>query len=72
MSKWILRETLSSEKLKTPIYFKGITAIGPMSTPNLEQAQRFNSKQEAMMSPAYVHPLSFYEPEKESQQHEEG
>lgn len=63
MAKWILKEILASERGKQPIYFSGITAIGPMSTPNLARAQRFSSKQEAMMSPAYVHPLSFYEPE---------
>lgn len=65
MSKWVLRETLASKKLKKPIYFKGMTAIGPMSTPELGDATRFGSKQEAMMSPAYVHPQSFYEPERE-------
>ena len=60
---WILRETLVSEKLKKPIYFCQMTAIGPMSTDDAAKAERFDSKQEAMMSPAYVHALSFYEPE---------
>lgn len=60
---WILRETLVSEKLKKPIYFWKMTHIGPCSTPKLEDAAQFGSKQEAMMSPAYSHALSFYEPE---------
>lgn len=62
-TKWILRETLASEKQNKPIYFCKMTGIGPMSTDDLDKAQKFTSKQEAVMSPAYVHPLSFYEPE---------
>lgn len=65
MSKWILRETLASKRLKTPIYFKGMTAIGPMSTSDLKKAERFDSERDAMMSPAYTHALSCYEPEQE-------
>lgn len=63
MAKWILRETLASERQKKPIYFKQMTAIGPMSTAKREEAAEFSSKQEAMMSPAYTHSLSCYEPE---------
>lgn len=46
-AKWILRETLASERQKKPIYFYKMTAIGPMSTPDVSKAQRFNDKQEA-------------------------
>lgn len=68
---WILRETLASQQQRKPIYFKCITEFGPCSTTEIDQAARFASKQEAMMSPAYVHPLSFYEPELAAAQKEE-
>lgn len=63
--KWILREVLASERLKTPVYFKGMAAIGPMSTSDLKKAERFVSQRDAMMSPAYSHTLSCYEAEQE-------
>lgn len=60
---WILVEELASKQQKRPIYFQKQTAIGPMSTADLDKAQRFDSKQEAMMTPAYTHSMSFYEPQ---------
>jgi hypothetical protein len=63
MSKWILRETLASKRLGKPIYFQQMTGIGPMSTPNIEEAAEFETEQEAKQSPAYAFSLTFYEPE---------
>lgn len=60
---WILVEELASKQQKRPIYFEKQTAIGPMGTADLDKAQRFDSKQAAMMTPAYMHALSFYEPQ---------
>jgi hypothetical protein len=60
--RWVLQEKLSSRKQNRPIYFWKMSAIGPCSTANTSEAAVFASKQEAMMCPAYVHPLSFYEP----------
>lgn len=45
-----------------PQYFRCWTVIGPAATPNLGDAERFPSVQEAMESPAYSHWSSFYEP----------
>jgi hypothetical protein len=63
--RWVLRETLASEKLKQPIYFMEMVAIGPRSTSSLAKAKRFENRQAAMMSPAYSHALSCYEAELE-------
>ena len=46
-----------------PQYFKAWTGIGPMATPNLDEAERFDTAQEAMMSPAFSHWSSFYSPQ---------
>jgi hypothetical protein len=46
----------------SPKYFRQWTAIGPMATKSLDEAERFDSAQEAMQSPAYTHWSSDYEP----------
>lgn len=60
--QWVLIEEPASKKEHKPVYFKCTTDIGPCSTPNLSEAAKFESRQEAVMSPAYVHPFSCYEP----------
>lgn len=45
-----------------PQYYRCWTVIGPAATPNLEEAERFETAQAAMQSPAYVYWASFYEP----------
>jgi len=45
-----------------PQYFRCWTAIGPMATPDLAEAERFDCLQAAMDSPAFVHWASNYEP----------
>lgn len=61
---WVLLEELATKKCRRSIYFQKIVAIGPLSTDDLTKAAQFLSKEAAMKSPAYVHALSCYEPER--------
>lgn len=64
MSKLVLKaKYLSGPHEGQPMYFREWTGIGPAATPELSEAQRFDSRQEACQSPAYTHWSSFYEPE---------
>jgi hypothetical protein len=47
-----------------PQYHRCDTAIGPASTPNLAEAQRFDTKQAAFDSVGFRHWASFLEPVK--------
>lgn len=61
--KYILAATYLSGPCKgQPQYFRAWTAIGPMATPKLEEAERFETEQGAMASPAYLHWSSSYQP----------
>jgi len=62
MSRYILQESLETKKRNKPVYFHEMTNIGPKSTTNLKEAERFGSLLEAMQCPAYHHWASFYEP----------
>lgn len=56
MSRYILVDEYTDGELKgQPKYFKQMTAIGPMSTPNKEEAEQYNSEDEAKFSPAHRH-----------------
>jgi hypothetical protein len=59
---WVLYEDFASEKRGKPVYLKCMTGIGPCTTTSLEDAQKFNSKDEALVHPAMLHMLSFFEP----------
>lgn len=61
--KYVLKETLASERQGKPIYFRFMTEIGPCCTDDVREASRFRTAVAAMRSPAYLHPLSFFEPE---------
>lgn len=61
---WVLKEEASTRKRGVDIYFAEWAPIGPRSTEILEDAKKFGSRFEAMQSPAYTFPLSFYEPTK--------
>ena len=63
MPKYILKDTLATKQRGKPVYLNCICGIGPVYTEELSEAERFNSKQEAMQSPAYAHSLCFFEPE---------
>jgi len=56
MSKWILRDELSGS------YFKQWTGIGPMSTQDISEAHQFDSREEALRSPAFAFGYAFFEP----------
>lgn len=62
---FILEDSLETKKRQKPVYLKGISGIGPMYTESLDEAEKFNNKQDAMQSPAYSHPLCFFEPKDE-------
>lgn len=60
---WILAGTYSSGPLKgQPQYHRADTAIGPASTPDLELAMRFASREAACSSEGFLHWSSFLEP----------
>ncbi|WP_348659045.1 hypothetical protein [uncultured Stutzerimonas sp.] len=59
---FVLKDSLETKKRGKPVYFGGMTGIGPRYTENLDEAERFDSKRDAIQSPAYVHPLCFFEP----------
>ena len=44
------------------LYFRNWSGIGPRSTPDLCEAARFTTKEEAMRSPAYSFSLTSYNP----------
>jgi len=62
---FVLEDSLETKKRKKPVYLKGISDIGPMYTENLDDAVKFDNKQDAMQSPVYVHPLCFFGPKDE-------
>jgi hypothetical protein len=59
---WVLLEEAQTKIRGKEIYFKGWIGIGPATTDDLSEAHRFDSKEEAILSAAYRHSLSFFEP----------
>jgi hypothetical protein len=59
---WVLLEDFQTKRQGKEMYFKAWTGIGPATTDDLEEAHRFDSKEEAVISAAYRHTLSFFEP----------
>ena len=53
---WILRDGNSGK------YFKAMAGIGPMLCGDIEEAQRFDTKQDAVIHPAYSFSLTIFEP----------
>lgn len=62
--RYVLKCEIASKQRNKPVYYKQWTGIGPMYTECLNEAERFNSEQEAMQSPAYYHSLTCFEPHK--------
>jgi hypothetical protein len=60
--EFVLVDTLQEKKGKAFKYFKKMTGIGPMTTDDISQAEKFSSKQESYQSPAYAHCMCFFEP----------
>lgn len=59
---FVLQDSLETKRREKPVYFGGMTGIGPKYTEDKEQAERFYTKQESFQCPAYVHPMCFFEP----------
>jgi hypothetical protein len=59
---YVLVETVASANQGRTLYFKQMTAIGPMTTADLGSAQRFATEQDARMHPAMFHMLTVFEP----------
>jgi hypothetical protein len=64
---YVLHEPFSSESQGKTLCFAGMTAIGPMASPDADEWVRFSSKEAALRSPAAYHSLTFYEPTLESE-----
>jgi hypothetical protein len=58
---YVLIDILASRRQKKPLYFKAMTAIGPMTTPVEAERATFYTMEQAMQCPAIYHPLSCYE-----------
>jgi hypothetical protein len=58
---FVLVETLSSQRQGRPLYLAGMSAIGPYTTPDLDEALRFDTEEAASRHPAAFHPLTFFE-----------
>lgn len=59
---FVLTDTLETKKRGKPVYLLTQTGIGPAYTESMEEAQKFDTEQQAMQHPAYVHPMCFFEP----------
>lgn len=59
--QYVLIENVASPRNGAPLYFCRMTAIGPMTTPELADAPKYASVQAAWGSPAYAHLLSSWD-----------
>lgn len=53
MGSIVLLEEHATAKLGKPIYFQQMTVIGPMTTPELSEAAKFDDRLMAMRCPAW-------------------
>ena len=58
MSDYILKAAATDRDL----WFKQMTGIGPMTTADLSEAERFGSEEEARQHPANRHMLAIFDP----------
>jgi hypothetical protein len=58
---YVLVETLASERQGRTLWFKQMTAVGPMTTPDPAERAEFATEDAAKWCPAMFHALSFYE-----------
>ena len=54
---WVLKDTVSGK------YFKLMASIGPALCGDIGSAQKFESREAAVLHPAYSFPLTCFEPE---------
>lgn len=56
MSKYILVDQYEHDEMKgKPKYFCEMTQLGPMATPDIKKAARFDTEEEAKQSEAHRH-----------------
>ena len=58
---YVLVASLSSQQQGRTLWFKQMTAIGPMTTPERSQAAEFETKEDALNCPAMFHVLSVFD-----------
>lgn len=61
--QFVLQDSLETKRRDKPVYLRKVTGIGPAYTESLDEAELFNTAHEARQSPAYAHPMCFFEPE---------
>ncbi len=61
MGAWALIEMVA-EREGRELWFKQMTAIGPMTTPDPAERALFHTEQDARQSPAMGHPIALFEP----------
>ena len=66
----LLQDSLETKKRGKPVYFGGMSQIGPMYTEITDCAEKFRDRREAQSSPAYHHPLCFFEPVEVIEKHQ--
>ena len=59
---WVLLEEAQTKTQRKKMYFKGWVGNGPVTTNDLDEAHRFESKEEARLSAAYRNSLSSFAP----------
>lgn len=60
--KYLLKDTMETKYRGRPVYLKCNTGIGPAYTDDLAEAMIFDSKDEAVSNPAFLHSMCFFEP----------
>lgn len=64
---YVLRETFASKRQGKPLWFAGMTGIGPRTTADPAERVEFATRDDAARCPAMFHALSFYEVEEAGQ-----
>lgn len=59
---FVLQCSLETKRRNTPVYFGGMTQIGVSYTESLDEAIKFEAKEDAMNDSAYSFALAFFEP----------
>jgi len=59
--QWVLRYASASEG---PLWFERMVPLGPITTAKIDEAAVFESREEALRSPAHTFALASFEPER--------
>lgn len=60
---YVLREVIASKRRGRPVWFKQMTAIGPMTTADPSERAVFPTEDAARQCPAMWHALAFFDVE---------